>query len=985
LPFGNSSGQTIPATPASDEDVPTVYEVFLTGSNIPTTERVIVTASTIPTAAEAGPQPLDIYRRDDLTRLGMRTAVDLVQKLPIATGAASNDAQPTGLGHTELNLRGILAKETLVLVDGRRVAPVGFAGATADLNLIPLGLVDHIDILKDGASAIYGNDAVTGVFNVWLIHKFRGLELYTSYGNTNLGASNDQAEVQAYLLTGTGDEKTDIVVYAELYDRAAIFSRDRGLSSNADFTRYGGRDLRSGFFAGRVGSFVLQPGLLSPTGGPGQAALGSHPFTTPAASGGTYVSRGNVDRNSNDFLFNVAALTSAVPAANRQYYYGSFQRDIFGNFLQLFADFRYTHSSWEAMLAPSPFTNDPFGITNASGVSVPLQNPYNPFSRANTTVNGVPFVTGVRYRALEAGPRDHKVVANNNAFTAGLRGTLKDVEANDLVKTWGYELGFRYNRDERSETLSNVVDLAMLRIALLSTDPSTSFDVFGRNLNGSGIAGRTNRAVLSNIFATTHHHGDTSLTLEDAKAYGDVWNLRAGPLSVAFGSEHRKETANDFADALSAPGQNSGGIFPPGPTKGNRDVWSAFWEIRAPITSPQSNFYGCYSLEAGYQERFDEFSDFGSTERPKFFLRWQPFDSSLTLRGTYTEAFHAPTLYELFNTEVDSFTIVFDPATNQTGQITSVSGGNPNLKPEVAYEWTYGAVWSPKFIPGLTLSADWYHIDERNMTGVPDPNLVVEINNNTASFFGFNGVPLNGLFQQLIVRDPVTGQIVSILATEQNIARTITEGLDYGASYRFETSRLGRGDFGALTLTVNGTYLSRYEFQFNPGDKPRDRTGSGPGGNFGNLTHHRFYASLYYDYNGFEAGMAMHFAGQYNDDAAYTNSGEPRKVREWYTFDLSASYTFHFASSEGREQVAGHATDDGKGFGKDQNVPPVSTAAYADRGWRAWLNGMTLTFGVNNVFDADPPFVASALENGFDEGSANVRGRVWYLAVKKRF
>src|SRR4029078_11418417 len=164
-------------------------------------------------------------------------------------------------GRVEINLRGILAKETLVLQDGRRLAPVGFAGDTVDLNTIPLGLIDHIDILKDGASAIYGADAVAGVFNVWLIHKFRGLEIYASYGNTNLGFANDAGEERGYLLAGTGDDKTDIVVYAEFYNRAALYSRDADISSTADFTRFGGEDGRSFFFAGHVQDFVYQPSL----------------------------------------------------------------------------------------------------------------------------------------------------------------------------------------------------------------------------------------------------------------------------------------------------------------------------------------------------------------------------------------------------------------------------------------------------------------------------------------------------------------------------------------------------------------------------------------------------------------------------------------------------------------------------------------------------------------------------------------------------
>src|SRR5437867_5479221 len=237
-----------------------------------TIEQVIVTGSNIPTSEEVGPQPVDTYRKVDIERLGVRSATDFVQKLPAVSGLSINENLNTiGDGRTEIDLRGLYSKETLVLQDGRRLASDGFAGyevrlnffysPTVDLNLFPLGLIDHIDILKDGASAIYGSDAVGGVFNVWLIHKFRGLEIYASYGNANLGASNDQGEERAYLLAGTGDDKTDIVVYAEVYNRAAIYSRDRDISSNNDFTRFGGGDDRSGDFAGRVVDFVYQPSL----------------------------------------------------------------------------------------------------------------------------------------------------------------------------------------------------------------------------------------------------------------------------------------------------------------------------------------------------------------------------------------------------------------------------------------------------------------------------------------------------------------------------------------------------------------------------------------------------------------------------------------------------------------------------------------------------------------------------------------------------
>ena len=169
------------------------------------------------------------------------------------------------------NLRGLLPKETLVLIDGKRVAIGGFGGAPnvggtgpagVDINLIPFPMIDHIDILKDGASAVYGSDAVAGVINIFLLHKFRGLEIGGSYGNTNLGASNDMGEWEGWLKAGTGDDKTDILVIADFYDHAAIYSRDRDLDSNAFTIPWGGFDRRSGFFPGRVAGFRLTPEIV---------------------------------------------------------------------------------------------------------------------------------------------------------------------------------------------------------------------------------------------------------------------------------------------------------------------------------------------------------------------------------------------------------------------------------------------------------------------------------------------------------------------------------------------------------------------------------------------------------------------------------------------------------------------------------------------------------------------------------------------------
>src|SRR5213078_2547267 len=191
-------------------------------------ERVVVTGS----------NPVDTYRPQDIEKLGIRSATDLQEFIPQQAGGTVNlNIGNAGDGTVQFNLRGLLPKETVLLIDGRRAAfgAFGSAGTSAapDVNLIPFSMVDHVDILKDGASAVYGSDAIAGVVNFFLIHKFRGLEIGGNYGNTDLGASNDMGQWEAWIKAGTGDDKTDIVVIADFWERlGGVFSRDRDISSN---------------------------------------------------------------------------------------------------------------------------------------------------------------------------------------------------------------------------------------------------------------------------------------------------------------------------------------------------------------------------------------------------------------------------------------------------------------------------------------------------------------------------------------------------------------------------------------------------------------------------------------------------------------------------------------------------------------------------------------------------------------------------------
>src|SRR6266508_5347043 len=326
-------------------------------------ERVIVTGSNIPTAEETGPNPVDTYRPQDIEKLGIRNATDLTTFIPQEAGGTVNQNMSNGGdGTVQLNLRGILPKETLILIDGKRIAQAALFGGY-DIQLIPFSMIDHIDILKDGASAVYGADAVAGVVNFFLIHKFRGLEIGGTYGNTNLGASNDMGEWEAWLKAGTGDDKTDIVVIADFWERTGgLFSRDRDLSSNAFQIPWGGIDARSPTEPGRVRMFRLLPKMFFGSGGLPQFGVNTPlPHSAPNVQTSPFYKRPGIAFGPNAanntppvlgrfpdvkgggdyFFYNFAAITPALPPADRQSFYGSFTRDLCDKYFVLFADFKY--------------------------------------------------------------------------------------------------------------------------------------------------------------------------------------------------------------------------------------------------------------------------------------------------------------------------------------------------------------------------------------------------------------------------------------------------------------------------------------------------------------------------------------------------------------------------------------------------------------------------------------------------------------------
>ena len=709
---------------------------------------------------------------------------------------------------------------------------------------------------------------------------------------------------------------------------------------------------------GRVGSFRLIPKLFFSASSPPQHSapnVATSPFyirpTSPVFNNGNGFLNGTIPGLDGNYVaFNFAAFTPALPPADRQAFYGSFVRDICEKYLTLFADFKLVRSFFDSSLAAVPFVPDAFKIpgTNVgfspAGISVPIQNPFNPFTVADATIpnffpdgSGLPVTTGVRFRGInDTGMRSEHFTYWDTLFDVGLKGEMG--EFGDYFKTWNWETGFRYSRNEGQNLSIGEVSQIGLREALLDTNPATAFNPF------HGFLGHNSKAARSGVYVTLQNTGEFELPLGYASINGDLFSLPAGPVSFAIGGEYRAERMTRNRDALNQT-FNSIGSVDGQSFRVNRDVWAIYQEVRVPFTSPTWNFPGFYSFEVDFAEREEWYSQNTSTvltpfqpatssqyngQRPKVSVRWQPVDpkyiGALTLRGSYTEAFHAPTLFEITPAGSQNFPLVTDPfsrVNENPQQIEERISGNPLLQPEVAYEWSYGIVYSPKWLKGMTLSADWWHIDLRSLISSLGAQFIIE-----ADLPGlvFRTPPPPGT-PPLPNGQPDRGPVTLVIDPNANLSGAIFEGLDYEAIYILDSSIFGQGDYGRLTFTVNGTWLSRAELQVTPDTKRFGIAGEFAPPGFAltsSLPWNRANFSLFYDgpndtwMQGFDTGAIVHWIGQYNDDnVSLTGStklnmpvtGGPnsrsdfpfraRKVAAWTTLDLIASVHVQPAAAGG--------------------------------------------------------------------------------------
>ena len=372
---------------------------------------------------------------------------------------------------------------------------------------------------------------------------------------------------------------------------------------------------RSGFFPGRVGNLRLLPRMFFGPGGPPQPGVNTPiPHSAPNAATSPFYKNpfviapnaypgapGIIGPNARKFrpqvgtdykgggdyfAYNFAAVTPALPSADRQSFYGSFTRDICNKYLVVFADFKIVRSLFDSSFAAVPFTPDPFKNSDGTpfssiGISVPISNPFNPFTVGDATLINkgvpVPVTTGVRFRAInDSGPRSAKLPYYDYLFDVGLRGELG--EFGDYFRTWNWELGFRYSRNESCFCLgAGEVSQSALRDALLDTDPATAFDPF---LN---FTAHNTRAARARVYTELNNTGVFEWPLGYATVNGNLFNLPAGPVSFAIGGEYDGERVRIDRDSIS---NTFDAIGPNGQSfKVNRDVWGMYEEVRVPFTS----------------------------------------------------------------------------------------------------------------------------------------------------------------------------------------------------------------------------------------------------------------------------------------------------------------------------------------------------------------------------------------------------------------
>jgi len=805
--------------------------------------EIVVTGSRIPTPNLTSVSPVTAVTSQELKLQGTTNVENMLNSLPQVFAAQSGTVSNGSTGTATVNLRGLGSTRTLVLVDGRRLMPGDPTNPVPDLNAIPAALIDRVDVLTGGASAVYGSDAIGGVVNFVMNRNFEGFRLDAQYSgyqhNNNNGEAKELFRTAPFAINAPSSNVWD----GQTADVTAIFGVNAP-DGKGNITGYVGyRNLQAVTQANRdYSACSVAATSTSVTGvydthvcaGSSNSAFGR--FTTPFTPGTSGVSVNPNGSKSfvpftNAFRFNYAP-QSYFQRPDERYTGGFFAHYDINKMVNLYSDFMFADDHTVAQIAPSGL----FIGTGANGTSTFGVNCNNPLLSASQSLAlcgpahaGTPFIqqmsAGFRFAAL---PRQDDLRHTSYKITFGSKGELGD--------GWTYDAYAQYGTAIFNEHYNNDVSVAKVQNALL-VDPATGQCTIGAGtgcvpLNIFQLGGLT-AAQLGYVITPGFKSGQTTEQIVSASVTGDLGKYgvkfpwATDGIGVALGTEYRREALDLRVDQEFASGDLSGQGGPTLSNSGSFDVYELFGEARVPVVQDMP-FFKELSAELGY--RFSNYSSAAHTTNAyKIGLNWQ-INDDIKLRGGYNRAVRAPNVTELFTPLGVGLFSGADPCAGTgagrpiaaclasgataaqlaagipqcpAAQCTALLGGNPNLKAEESDTYTGGVVWRPHFIPGFDLSVDYFNIKVANLiSSLPALGVAGCITTgNQAACSSFH-------------RDPTTGGIFGnqgfVNGVFVNTGYLQTSGVDYAANYRTNFSDWGLGEWGGLSFNLIGTWTKDY-------------------------------------------------------------------------------------------------------------------------------------------------------------------------------
>jgi outer membrane receptor protein involved in Fe transport len=924
-------------------------------------ERIEVTGSRIKRADLEGANPVQVITRADLVTSGITNMGDILQEIPSVAGAATNTAiNNGGSGSIRVSLRGLGSPRTLVLLNGRRMVASGTgADSSVDLSTIPTAIVKRVEVLKDGASAVYGSDAIGGVVNIITRDDFEGFELNAGY---DVGTEESDGATKSFDITfGFSGDKGNAVVNAYYVQQEPQWSGDRSWSQfEDDLDTFTGELNKGGSSAppwGRYNGINGADGCSSFTHGAGSGPGQSDPSDFSNPNGYDCWDWGKD-------TYNYAPANYHLTPQERYGMFASGSYEINDN-IRVFSELSFSRRTSDTKLAPLPLAPLAF-----FGFPAPYSadNYWNQLLGPKDVNGNSVDIADWRRRMVETGGRDSRFRVETVRAMIGIDGEFEN--------GWGYEASYIFGANDSATAGAGGVNFEKVALAV---GPSfmdaegnivcgTADDPIAGcvSLNTFGIPGsdtQVSQEMLDYITFEAHDFGSNEQQILSASVFGDAFELPAGYVGFAFGVEHREEKGADYPDALIALGITSGSSRTS--TEGSYEVDELFVETTIPVLAGMA---GAESLDVDLAVRYSDYSTFGDTTNHKIGVKWVPFDG-LLVRGTSSTAFRAPSTSDLFAGNSDNSPLVSDPcATNPTAfciadgvpaagftpigdQLSSTLGGNPTAEPEEADIFTAGVVYSPDFVDGLSLTLDYWDIEVTNAITTIGEQLIL------------NKCAQEGVYCDLITRygsdaGSLYGNSSDIDNRTTNVGGVDSSGYDFNIKYTTELA------MGSLSVNLDTTYYDTYEitqadgsivindgwFQRNSGD--------------GNFPEWKTNIDVRLSNDDWSAAWAIRYIGAVNenfDNVSIDDVGSVYKdfwTEEVYVNGVLESYDV---------------------------IREIDEQIIHDVRFTYFMDNMSATVGLNNVFDEDPPYAATGFNDNTDPRTYNTQGRHVYVNFNLSF